>query len=284
MTKLTSIVVWVATGLLLLSLNGCGGGGGSSSSSTSTDANPTVPALGGKTIAQSITSIQTGQGYSLSIYLPVSYDSGARSYPVIYLTDAETRFTPSLRVLQTQGVEAILVGISNNGTPRRFVDFEMPGSAAYYKFLTLELIPFVEGQFRVDASKRTLNGHSLGGLLVMYAFFIDAASSPKFASFISEEAAIFEQSDTVYAMEQQLFDRGIPVPLTLHLSGDVTSNLKFVLPLCQRIASRHYPGLRQQMLDYGLGHVPMDVPAFGDGLNYVFGLDAPLVGHVTNCL
>jgi len=104
-------------------LAGCGGGGGS-------DSSPVPAPVGGKTISQSINSVQAGQFYDLSIYLPPDYDRSSGSYPIIYLMDAESRFAPSLAVLQQSGVDAILVGIGNVGNNRRNIDFQMPGATS----------------------------------------------------------------------------------------------------------------------------------------------------------
>ena len=42
------------------------------------------------------------------------------------------------------------------------------GAAAFLDFLNQELIPFVESEYRIEPARRTLIGHSLGGLFALY--------------------------------------------------------------------------------------------------------------------
>jgi len=44
----------------------------------------------------------------------------------------------------------------------------------------------------------------------------------------------------------------------------------FIVPLCATIKARSYAGLQMRMQEYGSGHVPMDVHAFGDSLDFIF--------------
>jgi hypothetical protein len=69
----------------------------------------------------------------------------------------------------------------------------------------------------------------------------------------------------------------------LAMSADVAGNPSNVLPLCQTINARGYNGLQLDMLEYDLGHVPMDVHAFGDSLDFIFGVARPPDGLVIAC-
>jgi hypothetical protein len=270
---MTRFLLYVA-----LLLAACGGGGGSGDSPP-----PPPDTPSGKILQQSTYSRQTAQLYNVTIYLPPGYDQSTQVYPIIYLMDAETRFQPSLTVLQQSGVNAILVGIGNMGSDRRFIDFEMPGAAYYYNFLTLELIPIVESQFRVDATQRVINGQSLSGLMVMYALFLEQPDNRHYFAFISEDGSMFEQPDILSSMEQQMYATSHALPVTLAMSGDSMGNLPNVAPLCSTIGGHGYTGLKLELLSYSLGHVPMDVPAFGDSLNYVFNLGKVNTGIATPC-
>ena len=44
-------------------------------------------------------------------------------------------------------------------------------SANFLKFLQEELIPFIEREYRADPARRTLMGHSYGGLFGAFALF-----------------------------------------------------------------------------------------------------------------
>ncbi len=268
-----SAFIGVAMCLFCLFLSACGGGG---------HVAPTAPTTG-RTVSTSVASAQTGIAYTIQIYFPPSYDQSTAAFPVIYQMDLETRFAPSIQVLQERGSNAVLVGIGNMGADRRFVDFELPGATAYYGFLTLELIPFIESQVRADPKQRILNGQSLSGLMVMYALFMEPPGNRHFASFISEDGSMFEQPAELYALEQQMFEGSKNLPVKLAMSADVLGNLANVLPLCQTISARGYTGLQLEMLEYDLGHVQMDVPAFGDSLDFIFGVARPPDGAVISC-
>ncbi len=269
-------ILGLAACVLGLLLAGCGGGGVN-------DPAPAVATPAGRTVSTSIASAQTGINYTIQIYFPASYDASSAAFPVVYQMDLESRFAPSIQVLQQRGTSAVLVGIGNMGDARRFVDFEMPGAAAYYRFLTLELVPFIESQVRADPRQRILNGHSLSGLMVVYALFMEPPGNRHFASFISEDGSMFEQPDTLRAMEAATYAASHDLPVKLALSADFGGNLSNVLPLCQQINSRAYAGLQMEMLEYGLGHVPMDVHAFGDSLDFLFGVARPPDGTVVSC-
>ena len=43
-------------------------------------------------------------------------------------------------------------------------DYNLPGAYTYYKFLTPDLIPYIEAKYKVAADQRTLEGHSFGGM------------------------------------------------------------------------------------------------------------------------
>jgi Putative esterase len=269
-----------AAGILLIALGlaACGGGGGSSSSSSPT------PPVTGRTVLQTIDSAATGEQYPLTIYLPAGYDQGEKRYPIIYLTDAEYRYAPDLAVLQSSGVEAILVGIGDISDARRQVDFLMPGALAYCKFLTTELIPFVEGQFRVDPAQRTLSGHSSGGLVTMYAFLMEPPADRHYAAFMAEDASFWQQPDQLDAMEDALYAQHVAEPVTLFMSGDSSGgNYVSVAPFYCRLKARAYAGLDLYGFQYFVGHVPSDPPAFGDALNILFGLDKPAAGIPIAC-
>jgi predicted alpha/beta superfamily hydrolase len=122
-----------------------------------------------------------GQVYRLFISLPDDYAQSGRSYPVVYLLDADFNFLHLAnlyrQLVRSDGVpEAILVGIGY-GTVflergnNRWQDFsptylpKYPGSGgakAFGAFLSERLKPFVTGQYRTGGPS-TIHGHSMAG-------------------------------------------------------------------------------------------------------------------------
>lgn len=132
------------------------------------------------------------------VYLPPSYNSSSKKYPVLYMHDGQNVFDDATsfsgewgvdEALDTLGLkykECIVVGIDNGGDKRLNeycpYDFSLSGIAAnnktnvgeggkYADFLVKTLKPFIDKKYRtLKDSKNTFTaGSSMGGLISMYA-------------------------------------------------------------------------------------------------------------------
>ena len=138
------------------------------------------------------------------VYLPASYfEDTLKQYPVLYMMDQQNLFldsmayggaawqihrtTDSLAALGTLP-EVIIVGV-NHASEKRFLEYlpqkptaafdsllnaKVGGSAFsddYLRFLTSELKPFIDEQYRTqsDMAQTYIGGSSMGGLISMYA-------------------------------------------------------------------------------------------------------------------
>jgi len=142
-------------------------------------------------IARAVESPQLGNTRDVMIYLPPSYASSERRYPVIFmhdgqnLFDARTSFAGEWNVDETldaasgEGLEAIVVGIGNTGariteySPFDDVRHGQARGDAYLAFITDTLKPAVDAAFRtlVTREHTGIAGSSMGGLISLYAFF-----------------------------------------------------------------------------------------------------------------
>jgi predicted alpha/beta superfamily hydrolase len=261
--------------ILFCAIAGCGGGGGSGG-----EVYTTPPPTGSRT-GFDMASQQTGITYSVQVYTPPGYATSAERYPVVYATDAEYRFTVLSGVLEGTQRKAILVNIGAMGTNRRWVDFTMPGAEAYYRFLTQELVPAIDAQYRTQPENRILTGHSLSGEFVMYALYLELPGKRVFSAFISEEGSFWAMPNQFFqavsgaepstSMERAMFERDRSLPVTLVMAGDATSNYRLVFAVHNELAARGYTGLRLVLNAYSMGHVPMDGPAFTDAMNVILG-------------
>lgn len=132
------------------------------------------------------------------IYLPQSYSSSRKKYPVLYMHDGQNVFEDLTSYSGEWGVdealdslgpkleECIVVGI-DNGQDKRLneycpYDFDLKGIAAnypsgkgegpnYVDFLVKTLKPFIDKKFRTlkDGSNTFVAGSSMGGLISLYA-------------------------------------------------------------------------------------------------------------------
>ena len=144
---------------------------------------PPVPFIIG--VTESFHSTVLGEDRLVHIHLPPGYAADtAVHYPVIYLLDgsADEDFLHVVGGLQFASFPwvkwmppSIVVGIANVDRMHNFTHptsiaaamEQFPtsgGSAAFQQFLSSELVPFVEANYRVSGD-RTLIGQSLGGLL-----------------------------------------------------------------------------------------------------------------------
>lgn len=266
--------------LLFLAACGGGGGGGGSSVHTTTESGTSNPAptttLEGSVKGTSIYSAKTGAVYPIYVYTPSDYATTTDQLPVIYMTDggydADDHFTKTALMMEARGLRGIIVGIGNFA--RRATDYRLPGAANYYDFLTTELIPAIEPQYRVKTTTRTLVGHSYGGLFTVLSLFMDRPTKLFFANFISLDGSFWDQTDALYAMEQTTFDDSagnLPGTRLVLSSAAFEGNDIYVEDLYQRLLARNYLGLQMTRFPaYPFGHLAMFNDAMSDSLRVVF--------------
>ncbi|MFH1850845.1 MAG: alpha/beta hydrolase-fold protein [Candidatus Neomarinimicrobiota bacterium] len=121
-----------------------------------------------------------GEQRVLLVHLPDEYTQTEIHYPVLYLLDGDDHFHHVTGLIDRQAdlglmPRMIVVGLRNSNRNRDFTPTSVNylstsgGADQFLEFLSNELIPSVDSQFRT-APYRMLVGHSLGGLLTAYAF------------------------------------------------------------------------------------------------------------------
>ncbi len=143
-------------------------------------------------VSRQLYSPQLDNRREIVVYLPPSYAAGDRRYPVLYMHDGQNLFDAAtsyagewyvdetMEGLASQGIEAIVVGVPNNG-PRRaneYIPFpwaELVDAQGelYVNFLADTLKPIIDRDFRTLPGREHtgIAGSSLGGLISLYAFF-----------------------------------------------------------------------------------------------------------------
>ncbi|WP_229467405.1 alpha/beta hydrolase [Massilia sp. Mn16-1_5] len=137
--------------------------------------------------------------YQVFVALPDSYREGTRSYPVLFVTDANYAFplvrSITQRLTKHAGMEeTIVVGLSyakgDTGVYSRRRDYtptvprkhdyrsDMPGrplalgeAPAYARFLTDQVLPLIAKHYRADMKRKFFVGHSYGSLLGLQILF-----------------------------------------------------------------------------------------------------------------
>jgi predicted alpha/beta superfamily hydrolase len=127
----------------------------------------------------------------IRVYLPPSYDSSDKRYPVLYMHDGQNLFDAATSyagewgvdetlntLAKTQALEIIVVGI-DNGQEKRMNElspwpnkrFGKAEGAEYMQFIVNTLKPMMDQQFRTlpDRENTAIMGSSMGGLISHYA-------------------------------------------------------------------------------------------------------------------
>ena len=171
-------------------------------------------------------STQNGQTYRVSIAAPFTLDPKV-AYPVFYVLDGNFFFGSAAYVeakLTHDGdvAPAVVVSIGyptddwNQVRRRRWDDLspwpldpallalaapdikKTGGGESFLRFIEEDVKPFVAAHFKVDSSKQTLFGNSLGGLLALQEMFKNPTA---FSTYILSSPVIFWNNSKVLADE-----------------------------------------------------------------------------------
>ena len=150
--------------------------------------------MGDLRIQKSTHSPQLNNERDILVWLPPSYADSDKHYPVLYMHDGQNVFDAhtsysgewgvdeTITALSAEGLEAIVVGIPNQGEQRRIEYNPYPtqvgehfwdGSGdAYIAFITDTLKPMIDSTFRTHPEKAMtgIAGSSMGGLISLHGF------------------------------------------------------------------------------------------------------------------
>jgi enterochelin esterase-like enzyme len=247
---------------LLGLLTGCGGGGSDGGSG---------PSTAGTVQSSSIAARSNATSYPLSIYLPPASAGARASLPVVYLLDGEARFQTLVNVVEMARAPVIVVGIGNDALRNRdFVPVNVctpdgGGEVAYFDFIRLQLVPFIESTFGGDPQRRILLGHSHGGSFVLFALFAEPAGAHSFHAYLAEDASIGCMTQAVATWESGYAAANASLPVRLQVG--YAANLQNG-PFVDQLQSRHYTGLVLTSQAYAGGHIGMIPAAFADGIAF----------------
>ena len=182
----------------------------------------------------------------LNIYLPNGYSKDSlKSYPVIYLLDGsiDEDFIHIAGIVQFGSFswinmipETIVVGISNVDRKRDFTfpttikkdkeDFPTTGkSANFINFIEKELQPFIESNYKTNATK-TIIGQSLGGLLTTEILF----KKPQlFDNYIIVSPSLWWDNESLLAFEPKEYQTKKSIYIAVGKEGKVMERTANVL-------------------------------------------------------
>ena len=228
-----------------------------------------------------IKSEKMGEERTLLISLPENYSKSEKSFPVIYKLDGEKgnfMFTQSsafyLYDMTGETPDFIVVGIKN--TNRRRDMSTDSNSIKFSEFLSSELIPFIESNYRTNGF-RILAGQSQSAVFTLYTFLkqpklFDAYILASFGIVNDQVANVFDET---LKSNESLRDSGKRYLFVANgLKDDYDKDgsrtrrgLEFLETLRQNVSSE----LMVKTIEYPEeGHVPF--PAVYEGLKWIFSV------------
>lgn len=217
------------------------------------------------------TSSITGISYPLHILLPKDYEESSRTYPVIYATDGQWIFRGFSNIIDAHNKNIILVAIEQGPNDRRAIDYRLPGAHTYFSFLTSELLPAIENDYRIDAENRTLVGTSYGGILSGLALLMDDVVNPAFKNYLSFDPSFYEHQSATLQVEQTRFNASNDLHATLVLtSATLRGNDIYVNWYKNLLEQREYSGLDIVRFSFAVDHNDVANPSFANALEVLF--------------
>jgi predicted alpha/beta superfamily hydrolase len=228
-----------------------------------------------------------GQEYDLYINLPRNFNDTSRTFPVIYLLDAQWDF-PLVNAIYGEQYydgflpEAITVGITWGGTnpnydllrARDFVpanNKQQPtstGASEFLSFIKDELIPFIGSKYKVNPNDRTLMGSSLGGLFTLYTLFNEAEL---FNRYVLTSPAINWGNGIIFSYEKKYAEEYSDTPVKLFMTVGGYENVESFQNFADRLKEKKYKGLQLKTIVVdGIGHSGSKAEGYTRGLQYVF--------------
>ena len=191
--------------------------------------------------------------FLIKIWLPESYSTSEKTYPVLYLLDGDFAFGMATDIVQymiwgKHIPELIIVspayGTKGDGnqrgrdflyTPADFLPNTTPGGDKFLRFLVDELVPEIDARYRTIPGDRTLEGYSGGCWFLMHAIF---EAHNIFQRMIGVDGC---RPEEVFDLEQKYAETHSDLPLRLFISAREAEGCE-----CQFIKalnSRNYPNL-----------------------------------------
>jgi predicted alpha/beta superfamily hydrolase len=197
----------------------------------------------------SLSSETLERDFHVYVRLPRDYDDADCDWPVVYLLDGGILFpmlAPYQLMLELDELapQLVMVGISYGGLGYangnlRSTDYTAPapepdyygGADAYQDFLADELLPRIEADYRVDATRSLVMGQSLGGQFTLYT----ALERPElFSAYLAINPALHANADYFIDLEPAAREAATPILITRASEDDP----RFVEPLDRWLSSR----------------------------------------------
>ena len=245
------------------------------------------PVSSGQTVE--IPSTNLKQSRSLTVSKPDGYENGTDAFPVLYLLDGEANFeytAPIVHYLaENERIpEMIVVAIHSGDTSRRNHDLTTPsqseidnrfspgngGADAFLAFISDELIPYVEKNYRTRPY-RILVGHSFGGLFAIHTLI----EKPKlFNAYIAIDPTVSWNNGAEIVRARQFLSNVQELQADVFITaanafGRTEPGIKDLVAALDANRARGFRWNFEWMKDEN--HLTIPLPSIYYGLNWTFG-------------
>ncbi|MBK1438618.1 alpha/beta hydrolase [Parapedobacter sp. ISTM3] len=211
-------------------------------------------------IAQSVElhSKVVGDTFTISIQTPKEYTTEPdKHYPIALLIDGDFYFptlAPLMRQYEMTGLlpPIILVGIGYGDFQKmdalRMRDLLYPqsletdeldapgGGLDFYRFITDELLPYLEADLRVDTTQRTLLGHSFGGYFALFALLQQTQMGHQiFSNIVSASPSLWYNDFYLYQLPEELASAHPREKLNVIITAGGLENEEWTLSPLQKL-------------------------------------------------
>ncbi|MBI1769453.1 MAG: alpha/beta hydrolase [Bacteroidetes bacterium] len=235
--------------------------------------------------------------FYIDIQLPAAYFKNPdKKYPTAYLVDGNFYF-PMMSAIKEQyeftGLmkSVILVGIGYKSFQMmdslRVRDYLYPralpsdevitdgGAQKFLDFITQELIPKVDAEYRTEKDNKALLGHSFGGYFVLYSLLHQLQNKRNdFRTFISASPSLWYNNFYLNQLPDLLGKNQQDLNVFVSVGGkeDPVWSVKPVTDLSDKVQEKRIKGLQFQSRVYNhLNHMDVAVLAFTMGLQGFMG-------------
>lgn len=238
---------------------------------------------------ETITSKYVNEEYKLTIGLPFGYDVN-KEYQVLYLLDANVTFgmvndIVKLLYFEQKHPPVIVVGIAyksfSDWIRKRGRDF-MPNYAGisadknvskFHQFISLELVPYINGKFKTKDKENIIYGHSSGAVYGLYSLF----KTPElFKNYILTSPSVDEDKGFIIDLEDKYYKTSKELQVNLYTSIGEKEKEGFKKAYSQFTASlkeRKYKGLRLLSDSIPGTHMSSMAQAFINGFHFIYGIE-----------
>ncbi|MCL1094011.1 alpha/beta hydrolase-fold protein [Shewanella kaireitica] len=210
------------------------------------------------------------------VSLPERYFASDRHYPTLYIIDADFQFqhvSALVKHLARMGKipPMIVVGVANQGdddylytTTWATEDKAFGGAAEFHHYLTNELVPLIDREFKSN-SQKALAGYSLGGLFTLYSMM--QQDSPFNAYLAMSPSAWFDDYSVANKIESLLQQNKLSAPLFFSVAREEDMGVDKVAAVFEASADK---SLQWHFESYPTeNHFTTALPALYDGLQFL---------------